>query len=236
LLILGLAWLFAAPSCRAAAATYHGDSLLARGDAQGAVVAYQRALELDQRCWRAQVRQATALARLGRSEVALQRLEQALRERPDQPEVLQRAARFFVEQSMVGPARQVLRHELSLEPGNFEALLRMASLSLQLEEPRAAQLWFGKILEQNPYYFDARIKLAMVEQRSEPRKAIESYQSLLGYGPPPACKRRALLGLFEVALRLGERAEAERRYHALLAFFPGSPETNLARAQLQVAP
>lgn len=112
---------------------------------------------------------ACFLRRRGRLEEALQQHQKALDLGIDQPEeVLSNMGVIHTVLRRDEAARSYLHRALAIRPTYLPALFNLALLHEEIGDlPRALQL-FGRILEQDPTWYDALIRIAHAQQFSDP--------------------------------------------------------------------
>lgn len=231
---LVLMWAFVAPSNRADAFIYAGDSHLFEGHLELALTAYEDAVRAQPDSWRAHLRRAMALERLKRDpETTRLAYQRSLELDPEQPETLVRAGDFFIDIGELEKARVLARRHLAQKPGDFDGLYLMSKLLVAGGDVRLGARFMRKVLEINPYHAGAHLALARIEQHFDLPRAIESCRGVLGLGATPVERREAFLLLASLLQRAGQNREAAEALRAMLAAYPNSPEAVRARALLE---
>lgn len=228
-----LTWVLVAPSNRAAAAIFEGDGHVINRRFDDAVKAYARAVESDPSMWRSHLRYGTALRLSGRLQQAESSYENALRLAPNEPEVLLRSASYYLNLRSYDRVRELLRRELSIEPGNFEAFFLLAEMEMEKQNPERATSWLKRITEHNPYHYRAHWKLAEAQRLYDRPAAIASCEKVLGFGAPPIVRGQTFLMLAALFQAEGQTKQARQALATLMATYPNTREAQRAREMIE---
>lgn len=112
----------------------------------------------------------------------------ALELAPEEPEVLESAAAYFVTRDEFGRAFGALKILLQQEPSNYEAHFLMSDLERRRGRIQRAELWLKKILERHPNHYEALWQLALIQKDVRPDAAVSNLRRMLKSGPTPARK------------------------------------------------
>ncbi|MFO0958970.1 MAG: tetratricopeptide repeat protein [Isosphaeraceae bacterium] len=150
---------------------------------------------------------AVALDRMGRSDEAIRRFDQALRLHPDDPSILLGRAAYLLRRD---PERSRADFEnlLKLEPTNARARFGLAQLAIDRGDTGEALALLGMALRDDPTLIDAYELRAVILGRLGDRKALEDVDRLIA-SPSDRRLYNAACAVARLAVRepaLGNRA------------------------------
>ena len=176
---------------------HDGSAAFVRGDLEGAVAAYRRAIEAAPENAAAHEALAAVLALQGKRSGALSHFLEALRLDPDDPRARHRTGQVLLQIGRVEEAIEHLRSATELAP-DFAAALRDLALALErsgrLDEAAAAA---RRLVDLEPRGSEARLLLARFEllAQLDPRRNPESELRLLLERAPDHPMARLTLGV-----------------------------------------
>jgi tetratricopeptide (TPR) repeat protein len=191
-----------------------------RRDAQAAIVAFERAVNVNSALpasWRALQTLYRMVGRSGDADLAQQTFSK-LAELPS--EVV--AARSMLSDGLLREAEDVIRPFVEKNPSNIEGLRLLANIAAKNEYPRDAEILLHEVLRRDPDYRAARYEyvLALVDQHKHV-PARQEVEKLIAVDPGNAA---AHITLASILLALGDVNGAVARYCELEKQFPQDPE------------
>lgn len=115
----------------------------------------------------------------GKFEAAIAQFEEALKETPQNPDVLYNLALAYEDASRLDDALTTYNRVLNLEPTYVPALVNLGRLYFRGERLEAAAAQWRRALQINPLHASAHYNLAIAYERLDPGKAIEQWQKFL---------------------------------------------------------
>lgn len=176
----------------------------------------------------------SSLVREERHQEAIERLQCALRLRPDWAKVHQNMGLALAGCGKVDEALEAFNHAIELEPENAEAHCNLANLLMQLGRDDQALARLSQAVELRPDYAEAHNNLgALLVRLGRNQEAIEQYQCALRLKPEWA-ELHQNLGLALAAC--GRLKEAAASYRRALELKPVYPEAryNMGNALLRL--
>lgn len=115
----------------------------------------------------------------GKFEAAIVQFEEALKETPQNPDVLYNLALAYEDAGRLDDALTTYNRVLNLEPTYVPALVNLGRLYFRGERLEAAAAQWKRALQINPLHASAHYNLAIAYERLDPGKAIEQWQKFL---------------------------------------------------------
>jgi tetratricopeptide (TPR) repeat protein len=141
------------------------------------------------------------------------------KEKPETPLILEALARGYLRMFRLGMAMTCLRMLLEREPDNVEGLVMQGWIREGGGEPGEGSQDYRRALELDPERDDARLGLARILLRDNPKEARAHFEHLIARQPD---NPNVLVGLAEAYWALGEPEKARPLYDAVLAKEPGN--------------
>ena len=161
---------------------------------------------------------------------AIDRFEQALRDRPDDPRVLFALGNTARALGMSKPAQEFFNRVLAFEPGRIEALVNLANLLRADGNFAAAQALLAPALARNPDAPELWLTLGSTyREMGEPARAVEHYRQALTLRPDYS---PALGNLADLLADDGQIDEALELYGWVVTRDPGNAQAGLNRSIL----
>jgi tetratricopeptide (TPR) repeat protein len=196
-----------------------GRALAERGDAAGALAAYDRALALAPELPAALLGRARVLAGAGRYDEALRDCDRALRADARLAPAYNLRALVLATTGRPDAALADLDAALGIEPGLREARLNRADLLAERGDEEHAGEDYAVLLAADPDDLQALLPAAELHLRSgAAERAVAAFTRALRLEPRLAAAYRGRAAAYE---RLGERALAERDRRTLAGLGPG---------------
>ena len=167
---------------------------------------------------------AEAAARAGRSAEAEAAWAQAALAAVRDPAL--REAALALAQNRLDVAERLLKPHLKTHPNDVQAIRMLAELAGRIGRLEDAEHLLRRALDLAPGFHAARANLATVLlRRQRGGEALDEIATLLGHDPD----NPAFLNLEGVALtKIGDHADAARRFAAVLARVPANPRLHLS--------
>lgn len=166
----------------------------------------------------------------GRHADAIDRLQQALSESPDDPRVLFALGNTARALDLARPAEQFYRMVLALEPARLEALINLANLLRANGDPQAAVALLEPALARAPDSHEILMTLGSAHRElGDSQHAATYYREALARRPGYA---QALVNLGDLRSDAGAREEALQFYARALAIEPHNAQAMFHRAFL----
>jgi tetratricopeptide (TPR) repeat protein len=217
----------------AAAHTGLGNVLGARGDLTGALLEYQRAVELDSAHIPSRASLGVALARLGRFPEAVTVQRAILDECPDCPSsfpVQRDLAQTLEAAGRAGEALELLRSAVGLAPRELDLLRASAELELRVGAPERARTLLERVQALGGDDAEASYGLGNAHALlGRPAEAVASYRRALELH---ASFPEALRNLGTVLFAQGELEEAERCLRRAVTLASDDPEAHARLAEV----
>ncbi|MGA9794844.1 MAG: tetratricopeptide repeat protein [Rhizomicrobium sp.] len=168
----------------------------------------------------------------GRHAEAIDRLQLALSQRPDDARVLFALGNTARALGMAGPAEQFYRMVLALAPAQLEALINLANLLRANGDPASAVALLEPALERAPDSHEIVMTLGSAYREMGRRDEAEAhYREALARRPDYA---QALVNLGDLRSDAGARAQALQFYDRALAIAPDNAQATFHRAFLHL--
>jgi tetratricopeptide (TPR) repeat protein len=168
----------------------------------------------------------------GRHADAIDRLQLALAERPDDTRVLFALGNTARALGMAAPAEQFYRTVLALEPGRLEALINLANLLRANGNTAAAIALLEPVLPRAPDAPEVWLTLGSAyRERGDAANAEALYREALARKPDDVA---ALVNLADLRTNAGARKEALSLYSSALLLRPGNADARFHRAFLHL--
>jgi tetratricopeptide (TPR) repeat protein len=168
----------------------------------------------------------------GRHADAIDRLQTALVERPDDTRVLFALGNTARALGMTAPAEQFYRMVLALEPERLEALINLANLLRANGNPVTAIALLEPALSRAPDAAEILHNLGSAHRECGDHQIAETfYREALARKPDCVA---ALVNLADLRANAGAREEALSFYGCALALYPGNAEARFHRAFLHL--
>ena len=160
---------------------FMGEEMFQRGDVQGAVDAFEKALATSPTSEKLHLKVALCYARLNRRDEALKLLEEAIHIAPDFAEAHQQAGILSMQRGRFADAADHFEELTRLKPDQAGAFNGYGLALAKQEKLRLAATNFARAVELSPKYLEARLNLAQVyaqmgaraEAASELDRALE---------------------------------------------------------------
>ena len=195
---------------------YLGNAYRARGDVDGAIDAYRRAVERRPDFTEAYNELGRALLERGEPEPAKEALRRALAGRPDDAAALGNLANALRVMGRVREAVDGYRRVVALAPGLAEAHHNLGTALWELGEHAEAIACYRRALGLRPAYHEALAHLAQaLEASGRAPEALAHFQQALAASPESADLQSAYGALLVRLRRYDAAAEAYRRSLAI---------------------
>ena len=177
-----------------------GFGLAQLGRHQEAVVAYERALEIEPDYGYAHNNLANALGKVGKHEEAIRHFQQALELDPGYAEAHHNLANVLVEESRRDEALEHLREAVRLRPDFAEAQMNLGNLLTEKGDAAEAVSHYRSALKLKPAFAEAHNNLAnALVALGRLREAISHYSEALRIRPDyPEARRNREIVLMEL--------------------------------------
>jgi len=171
------------------------------------------------------------------------------------PEILRILVESLLQQEQLGAAREKLQQLIALEPGNTRALLRAASIDMQLRNLDSARALFEQVLAIDPENEQARRQLAAIQASTQGGQTddpvINALVELGRMRAKPDVQQRDLIAqaeriaeefpddirprltLIRLAAEDGDIDAVSRYVDQSLALFPNDPRLTEIKARLE---
>lgn len=163
-----------------------------------------------------------SLARLGKSEEALESLRAAHAQAPENPMTAYRLATVLSDAGKNEEALDFFKDAMGKLKQFNPGILHAAAHARRMGERELARSWYERVLDNNAYDTVAPLALAeMALEEGRPADALARVDSLLAWNPedPDARIHRGV-----ILVRLGRPGEAEAEYRRVAAAHPESVE------------
>lgn len=192
-----------------------GEALLAKGDAEGAVDALKKRLQLEPSA-EAQLDLARAYTkrRIAKEAEALYR--DVLKAEPENRRAHLGLVDLFLEQGKYADAERLLKEQLQKDPNDAQSLARVGVMKSRQQRPDQALEPLEKAVALNPSLSEARAELAFLHFRADPAKAAQcvTTTSEIVINEPRNVLALSYLGL--CLLSKGDKARAEQTLKAAI--------------------
>jgi tetratricopeptide (TPR) repeat protein len=179
-----------------------GTVMLAKRDAATARQYYERALSLDPNSLDGITGLVTLDIVARRVDAARSRVNAKLAERPDEPRLIELAARTATAANDVTGAEQHLRHLIDIAPERLSAYAMLAQIYIRQQKLDAARAELNRVAAKQKRPVGPHTMIAMLyEQEGRLDEARKFYEQVLGYEP------RAAVAANNLAWIMAERNE-----------------------------
>jgi tetratricopeptide (TPR) repeat protein len=202
-----------------------------KGQLDGAIEQYQKALEINPNYAEARNNLGVTFAKQGQADAAIAQYQKALEMAPDYDQAHNNLGDALLQKRQVDEAIAQLQKALEINPNYAEAHYNLGNALLQKGQDDNAITEYEKALKINPNYADAHMNLGNVLfQKGQVDQAIARYQKALEISPNYAAANNNLGSAF---LQKGRVEEAIARFQKALQIQPDyvDAQKNLARAQ-----
>lgn len=176
---------------------YMGDQMFQRGDVQGAADAYKKALEHCPTSEKIHVKLAVCLARLHRTNEAMEALQEAIHIAPDFPQAHHEMGLLLLRSSQFSDAAEHFAEVTRLKPSQASAFNALGLALARQGQFNAASNSFARAIQLDGRYVEARFNLAQIYlQHGAKAEAAQELDRALQVNPQfsPARSLRDQLG------------------------------------------
>jgi tetratricopeptide (TPR) repeat protein len=185
---------------------------------QEAVGEYDAALALQPGLVEAVSGKAFVLSKLGQDDEAIKLLSEAKDKNTTAAWPCVALSTLYLDQNKNEAAATELQLAIKREPGNTEALKRMAQLNLATKDWKGAVQNYRDALKKQPYDLDAYLGLALAQQKnSDNDGALKSLKMAVELAPANATAHASLSSVLE---KMGRAQEAENEARMALQIDP----------------